>query len=609
MHYILIIAVIAIIVIIQIGSYRNTTKRKLWFFKRIFAEKDLHYFIENHAETVRQNKIAELHSKHKKELTDLDSQMQIELDNLEKEKEKGISVHTNYYQDFLQEQSLIKKKYSNQKSSSEIHCESELKKLQRQVVPNIFLIGAKEKIEAEKANSYFSANHILQTIFGSINNYLSKNKDKDFLLMKDIVDRNCDAAEEEIHTQIPVPLYLGLAGTMLGILIGVGFLVFSGELNNLLGTAPTGAIKWVVDLFGAKPEGNGVETLLGGVAIAMIASFIGIILTTLASNSAKNAKIEVEKNKNTFLSWLQGALLPKMDNSVTHTLETMTANLSDFNKTFIDNTTNLGSALANVNESYKLQSTLMAQQRDIISALQQISNRDVIQKSAILLGKLIECSGTIGSLAQYLNSCNQYLANVKALNDKLDTYDHRSQVIENAGEFYKRHDSILSGNISDIKKKTEESLNDFSEALKTSLRNIHDDLNGQLLDFAKINENQQTMLNEKTKEIELIVEALKMQTETMQKQTEQNNSVAVAVAHTMRSLEDSTRKQNEKIDKLTDAILGLAKAKGKSAEKPPKSNKKMVVSVEKTEKQKNTDRARESFFQRIVTVFKPKKID
>src|SRR5690554_867654 len=54
-------------------------------------------------------------------------------------------------------------------------------------------------------------NEVLETIIISINNYLHNNKGavSDFHLIKDIVDRNCDAKEEEIHTQIPVPLYLG----------------------------------------------------------------------------------------------------------------------------------------------------------------------------------------------------------------------------------------------------------------------------------------------------------------------------------------------------------------------------------------------------------------
>lgn len=56
-------------------------------------------------------------------------------------------------------------------------------------------------------------------ILDSINNYLQKNKGavSDFMLIKDIVERNCDSKEEEITIQTPIPLYIGLMGTMLGI--------------------------------------------------------------------------------------------------------------------------------------------------------------------------------------------------------------------------------------------------------------------------------------------------------------------------------------------------------------------------------------------------------
>ena len=144
-------------------------------------------------------------------------------------------------------------------------------------------------------------NDILEVILSSLNNYLDNNKSavSDFHLMKDIVDRNCDAKEEEIQTQIPVPLYLGLIGTMSGILIGVGFLVFGGGLNELL-NSNTGS------------GTAGIEALLGGVALAMISSIIGILLTTVGSYINRNAKANVEKNKNTFLSWIQAELLPNI---------------------------------------------------------------------------------------------------------------------------------------------------------------------------------------------------------------------------------------------------------------------------------------------------------
>ena len=65
------------------------------------------------------------------------------------------------------------------------------------------------------------AKGILFQIVQAINSYLLKNKGAtgDFLLIKDIVERYCDTKHEEIETQLPMPLYMGLMGTMLGIII------------------------------------------------------------------------------------------------------------------------------------------------------------------------------------------------------------------------------------------------------------------------------------------------------------------------------------------------------------------------------------------------------
>lgn len=50
--------------------------------------------------------------------------------------------------------------------------------------------------------------------------------------MKDVVERYCDAEEEEINIQQPIPLYLGLMGTMVGIIVGIGFIAVSGGLSS-----------------------------------------------------------------------------------------------------------------------------------------------------------------------------------------------------------------------------------------------------------------------------------------------------------------------------------------------------------------------------------------
>ena len=115
----------------------------------------------------------------------------------------------------------------------------------------------------------------------SINKYLLRNKHApaDFNLIKDIVERNTDSLEEDINLTISTPLYLGLMGTMLGIVIG---LYSMSSINN----AGSGVI------------GDNVSILLGSVKVAMIASFFGLFLTIY--NSAiifKGTKYELETKK------------------------------------------------------------------------------------------------------------------------------------------------------------------------------------------------------------------------------------------------------------------------------------------------------------------------
>lgn len=226
MHNIIIIAIIVCIVYVQLRIYQRT-KNKLDVFKNIFSDKLK----------------LKLQSYYK------------EIDNYDGDENESISDDTDDNEDEECEDDNLRETFI--------------------------------AIEGKDIND----NPIRKRIINSINSYLENNNNSvsDFHLLKDIVDRNCDAAEEEIDAQIPMPLYLGLAGTMAGILVGVGYLVLSGGLNDLLTTA----------------NGNGadgIEALLFGVALAMIASIVGISLTTYGSSQMKDVKTKEENGKHIFLS-------------------------------------------------------------------------------------------------------------------------------------------------------------------------------------------------------------------------------------------------------------------------------------------------------------------
>ena len=92
-----------------------------------------------------------------------------------------------------------------------------------------------------------SGNKIFDDIKSSINGYLkgTKGTEVDFQLLKDSVDRHCDMIEDEINSQMPLPLYFGLAGTMGGAIIGLMALVWGDAILKLMaGGAGVARLVW-----------------------------------------------------------------------------------------------------------------------------------------------------------------------------------------------------------------------------------------------------------------------------------------------------------------------------------------------------------------------------
>ena len=504
MHYIIIILTIAAIVYYQITIY-NDTKRKLNLYKDIFAPNRNSYFLKNKnlVEAIR-NGDWEEHSGMMNTLgLDISKYEFIEVDEKENQQEY-------YHQD--------------------------------QVIELLLSYVRDEDNGIESSHNNLIYNEIQE----SINNYLKVNKSgvSDFHLMKDIVDRNCDSQEEEINTQIPIPLYLGLVGTMVGILVGIGYLWISGGLGDLLnaGNGSSGA--------------KGVEALLGGVALAMIASILGILLTTFGSMIVKDAKASVEKNKHIFLSWIQAELLPNLSNDTAQTLEKMSQNLVSFNNTFSANTSELGKALSQVNESYRLQTQLL-------NAVKQFADKDVSIKNLQLYNALKNSSEEIGVLAGYLNNVNSYLANVRALNDKLDASEQRTRAIEEMFSFFKSETQQIEARKGAINK----AVGSLDETLQEALSKLKDHATDQLEELKKTTSKQFDFLQKNSDQINTLVAELRN---------------LAAVKESILKFEQAARNQNNKLDALTNAIMNLAKAKAEGTEirdtfKPKKPLRRRLI--------------------------------
>ena len=197
-----------------------------------------------------------------------------------------------------------------------------------------------------------SGNEIFDEIKNSINGYLggTQGTEVDFQLLKDSVDRHCDMIEDEINSQMPLPLYFGLAGTMTGAIIGLFALVFGGSILQLM-SGDTGAM--------ANGAANNINDLLWGVAFAMVASAIGIILTSFNTIYFKNKKLQEETEKNKFLAWMQSRVLSAVPSGVSQQMKALVSQLATFNRNFKSNTDSINVTLSRAKEVYQSQANVI----------------------------------------------------------------------------------------------------------------------------------------------------------------------------------------------------------------------------------------------------------
>lgn len=468
----------------------------------------------------------------------------------------------------------------------------------------IFIKGKKNVIEDNAIDAYNAPDEfdeylekhdsIFERIISSLNTYLRKNKGaaSDYHLMKDIVERNCDAKENEIDTQIPTPLYTGLMGTILGIIVGVAFLIVSGglaalldsnydlinantETKDIVGRISAQEVKdkyiIIIEEGGkidtdnkaqklinyVKDNGNeislksddsgseGVKALLGGVALAMVASFFGILFTTIASYVFKKSKRKEEDGKDEFLSWIQSELLPQLSSDVSGTLVKMGQNLRDFNTTFSENTKELSATLDKVNESYRGQAEVLKSIKELRIneiATANITIYDKLKDSTQELGDVTqhisEYSDQLSKLGKYLKNSEKYLIQVKELNEKLDEGEERMKMIERLGQFFEAELQQIQNRKSEMTK----AVGIVDDALQEALIKMQENVGKQFNELEKSSAMQQDILQEKLKETTALIEELKNLT---------------AVKTSMEKMEKSTGEQNKLLNTLVTSINNL----------------------------------------------------
>lgn len=350
-----------------------------------------------------------------------------------------------------------------------------------------------------------SGNEIFDDIKNSINGYLggTQGTEVDFQLLKDSVDRHCDMIEDEINSQMPLPLYFGLAGTMTGAIIGLFALVFGRAIFQLM--IGNGAI--------ADKVASNINDLLWGVAIAMVASAIGIILTSLNTIYFKDKKLQEETEKNKFLAWMQSRVLSAVPSGISQQMKALVTQLATFNRNFRDNTDSINTTLSRAKEVYQSQA-------NIIEEYKAIDLEGIANGVSSIMRRLRSSTESLDNFTQYLNTVHEYYEEMQVFVEKLDNETERIGILQDIQKFFNSHKAVIAEETSDahkniqesikaIQKSTEQQVNETYTALteqSQKLKNAVDENNEQ---FRSLCQDMRTKFEEQMNEMPAVAQNLK----------------------------------------------------------------------------------------------------
>ncbi len=311
-------------------------------------------------------------------------------------------------------------------------------------------------------------------ILSAINNYLLRNKGaiSDFNLIKDIVDRNIDNEEDAISSNLPIPLYLGLIGTMGGIIIG---LIGMPSLSE----TTVGA---------ADSTMRGVDALLAGVKIAMIASVAGLLFTTVNSFLFYYIRQKTEREKNNFFTFIQTRLLPILSRNTASSLQTLQANLLKFNDGFSTNMTHFDSVIKEVRGSFE-------SQLQVVEELKRIDVSKMAKYNINVMNQIDKSFTKLKDLSEYLSNVSGLLKNTQQLNltvstqlDKIgqiativDNFDANAKNLVDGSRYLQTHfsdfeqrEQALSNKMADFDSSTGEMVDELKKSFEKRMKNFNE---------------------------------------------------------------------------------------------------------------------------------------
>lgn len=312
----------------------------------------------------------------------------------------------------------------------------------------------------------------LDIVLRYINTYLIKNRANgiDFHLISDIVNKHVENERSQIENRLPGPLYIGLAGTMLGIILGLSSVDFSASTLERVTSAGGDGL-------------SSIEPLIKGVQVAMTASFFGLLITTVFSVFVfKKAQSDVEDGRSEFLSFLQAELMPRMSKGILPEVTTLSKKLDRFSRSTVKAISSLDAIVQTSVKSVEIEAQLLADIKKL--DLDKMSHANIM-----LLNQLKGMMDSFKNFASYYNELNNSMSQTSTLVSRLNT------LVENSGNLNIGLE-LMSQGVEDSRRATEffnkhiQSFKEYDTAIVAAVSNTDSSMKGAVSELSKSVEDQ-----------------------------------------------------------------------------------------------------------------------
>lgn len=236
-----------------------------------------------------------------------------------------------------------------------------------------------------------------------VNNFILKNKGLigDFEMVKALVDHDSDSTEEEIQQLLPLPLYIGIGGSLMTIIVAFFTLPSLSDVT-----------------------GEYSELLFTVLKLALALSFFGVLLSFFSWGfSYRSAIVKNRQQKRRFYDFIHQEMDQQLSHNITSSIYSLQGNLNNFNAAFTQNMLSFQQTIEEIRG-------IFSQQIEVMRDLKSLDLTELSTYNINVMKEIRNSTQQFEKFNSYLQQTNTMVDSMEKLNKNLNQQLDKSAILE-----------------------------------------------------------------------------------------------------------------------------------------------------------------------------------